>query len=56
MTVKSLLFICYGITSIFCIWKESFDSAGVNRIVLASDLGSNRLRKKPFPQETKCEI
>ena len=56
MTVKSLLFICYGLTSIFCIWEESFDSVGVNRIVLASDLGSNRLGKKPFPQETKCEI
>ena len=56
MTVKSILFICCGLTSIFCIWEESFDSVGVNRIVLASDLGSNRLGKKPFPRETKCEI
>lgn len=56
MTVKSLLFICYGLTTILCISDESFDSSvGVNRIVAASNLGSNR-GKKPFPQETKCEF
>ena len=55
MSVKSLLFICYGLTSVLCIWEESMDSsAGVNRIVAASSFGSRV--KKNFPQETKCEF
>ena len=57
MTVISLLVICYGLTSVLCIWEESFDSsAGVNRIVAASNWIPGSRVKKNFPQETKCEF